>query len=111
VVLETGERLELPVGRPVDDAAPEKPILLGLRPQHLALAGPVVLPPGVVRVPSKAELIQPTGTRTYVTARIGGAGVTAELGAHDLPEPNAALEFAVDMNRCVLIDPVTDKVI
>ena len=69
------------------------------------------MPPGVVRVRATADLIQPTGTRTYVTSRIGGAIVTAELGAHDVHEQGAALDYAVDMNHCILIDPETDKVI
>jgi hypothetical protein len=56
-------------------------------------------------------LIQPTGTRTYVTSRIGGVPVTAELDAHDVHEQGIALDYAVDMSRCLLIDPTTDKVI
>ena len=111
VLLGTGEQLELPAGRKVDATEAEKAILLGLRPQHLARAGQAPLAPGVLRVATRAELIQPTGTRTYVTARIGGAEVTAELGAHELHEQNAALDLAIDMNRCVLIDPATDKVL
>ncbi len=50
------------------------------------------------------------GTRTYVTSRIGGVPVTAELGAHDVHEPGTLLDYAVDMNRCILIDPATDEV-
>ena len=111
VVLETGLQLELPAGRRITNTTAVGAVLLGLRPQHLALAGPAPLPPGVERVPSKAEIVQPTGTRTYVTARIGETEVTAELGAHDLPEVNDPLEFAVDMNRCILIDPSTDQVL
>ena len=111
VVLETGEELQLPSSRVVSSSEPEKSILLGLRPQHLARAGAGTLATGLIRIAVKVELIQPTGTRTYVTARFGGHEVTAELGAHDVQEQNAPLEFAVDMNRCVLIDPATDKVL
>ena len=111
VLLATGEQLELPAERKVDATEGVKAILLGLRPQHLSRAGETPLAPGVLRVSTRAELIQPTGTRTYVTARIGGSEVTAELGAHELHEQNAALDLAIDMNRCVLIDPATDKVL
>ena len=110
VILATGEELALPAARRVDTADAEKAILLGLRPQHIARATQDALAPGLVRLLTTAELIQPTGTRTYVTAQIGGTEVTAELGAHDVQEQNAPLELAIDMNRCVLIDPVTDKV-
>ena len=110
VILATGEELALPAARRVDTADAEKAILLGVRPQHMARATQDALAPGLVRLLTTAELIQPTGTRTYVTAQIGGTEVTAELGAHDVQEQNAPLELAIDMNRCVLIDPVTDKV-
>ena len=110
VILATGEELALPAARRVDTADAEKAILLGVRPQHMARATQDALAPGLVRLLTTAELIQPTGTRTYVTAQIGGTEVTAELGAHDVQAQNAPLELAIDMNRCVLIDPVTDKV-
>jgi multiple sugar transport system ATP-binding protein len=111
VVLATGESFALPAGRAVNVSTQAKKILLGIRPQHLTRAGQGALGAGLVRVKSVADLIQPTGTRTYVTSRIGNVSVTAELGAHDVHEQGTALDFAVDMNRCVLIDPETDKVI
>ena len=113
VVLTTGEELALPAGRRVAEsgADAEKAIVLGLRPQHLARATRDALAPGLLRLLTTAELIQPTGTRTYVTAQIGGTEVIAELGAHDVQAQNAPLELAIDMNRCILIDPITDKVL
>ena len=111
VALPTGEALELPQGRIPDAAADGKKILFGIRPQHLARAGSGALGPGYVRVKAVADLIQPTGTRTYVTSRIGNVAVTAELGAHDVHELEAEFDYSVDMNRCVLIDPETDKVL
>jgi multiple sugar transport system ATP-binding protein len=111
VLLESGEHLALPAARRIDGVANNRSIVLGVRPQHITLAGSLPLAPGVVRIAGKTELIQPTGTRTYVTARIGGAEMTAELGAHDLHEPHAQVDFAIDMNRCVLIDPETDRVL
>ena len=109
VLLPTGEALELPAGRSAPPG--EKDILLGIRPQHLSRAGDGPLSPGVVRINSTADLIQPTGTRTFVTSRIGGVPVTAELAAHDVHEAGAAVTLAADLNRAVLIDPVSDKVL
>jgi multiple sugar transport system ATP-binding protein len=111
VMLPTGEALELPEGRTPQAASDGQRILFGIRPQHLARADPGTLPAGHVRVKAVADLIQPTGTRTYVTSRLGNVAVTAELGAHDVHEQGAELEFALDMNRCLLIDPETDKVL
>ena len=111
VVLPTGEALVLPGDRMPVLAAHGKKILLGIRPQHFTRAGRGALAVGHVRVKAVADLIQPTGTRTYVTSRLGNVAVTAELGAHDVHEQGAKLDYALDMNRCVLIDPETDQVI
>jgi multiple sugar transport system ATP-binding protein len=111
VRLTSGEVLELPRSRINLEEASNQKILLGIRPQHLKRAQKGSLVEGHVRINAIAEIIQPTGTRTYVTTRIGGVLVTAELGAHDVHEQGAALDFDIDMNRCVLIDPESDKVI
>ncbi len=109
IVLPAGEALELPAGRgPLADG--ERDISFGIRPQHLSRAGES-LAPGVARITAAADLIQPTGTRTFVTSKIGGVAVTAELGAHDVHEQGGAVTYAVDLNRAILIDPHTDKVI
>ena len=111
VRLTSGEVLDLPKRRIISDRGGDRKIILGIRPQHLKRAQASGLPEGHVRIKAVAEIIQPTGTRTYVTTRIGGVPVTAELGAHDVHEQGAALDFDIDLNRCVLIDPETDKVV
>jgi multiple sugar transport system ATP-binding protein len=111
VRLETGEVLPLPPDRTIANGQVEKPILLGIRPQHIGRATTNSSAPGVERLTATVEISQPTGTRTYVTSRIGGVPVTAELGAHDGQEQGTAVDYSIDMNRCVLIDRVTDEVI
>jgi multiple sugar transport system ATP-binding protein len=112
VQLESGEVLELPDARAGDlEGYIESAITFAIRPQHLSRAGRGTAPSGSARVTATADLIQPTGTRTYVTSRIGGVPVTAELDAHDVHEQGIALDYAIDMSRCLLIDPATDKVI
>jgi multiple sugar transport system ATP-binding protein len=56
-------------------------------------------------------LLQPTGSRTYGTFRIGTAEVVAELKAHDVSQVNERIELSIDMNRAVLIDPETGMVL
>ena len=86
-------------------------VIFGIRPQHLSRAGDGALPPGVARLRATADLIQPTGTRTYVTSQIGGVPVTAELLAHDVHTQGAGVDYAIDLNRSILIDPTTNLVI
>jgi multiple sugar transport system ATP-binding protein len=112
VLLETGEVLELPDERATAlEGSAERAVTLGIRPQHLSRAGRGTVPSGSARVTATADLIQPTGTRTYVTSRIGGVPVTAELDAHDVHQQGVAIDYAIDMSRCLLIDPSTDKAI
>jgi multiple sugar transport system ATP-binding protein len=87
------------------------PVVLGLRPEHVGRAPAGELRPGLVRHVAAVELVQPTGARSYATFRLGAAPVVAELQAHDVSEPGAQVEVAIDMNRAVLIDPANDKVI
>jgi multiple sugar transport system ATP-binding protein len=109
VKLATGEVLPLPAAR-VPRQAGGRDILLGVRPEHFSRAVDA-LRPGSVRVSAVADLIQPTGTRTYVTTTMGGTPITVELQAHDVQKPGEPLELALDLNRAILIDPATDRVL
>jgi multiple sugar transport system ATP-binding protein len=112
VLLATGEVLPLPPerARGLTGSAP-RDMILAIRPQHLSRAGDGPLRAGAARLAAVAELIQPTGTRTYVTVTLGGVPVTAELQAHDVHVQGERIDLAVDLNRTVFIDPTTDKVL
>ena len=85
-------------------------VLLGLRPQHVALAAGAIAP-GHARVSVTVELVQPTGTRLHATLPLGGVSIIAELGAHEVSAPGERIEIDIDMTRVVLIDPQSEKVI
>jgi multiple sugar transport system ATP-binding protein len=112
VRLEDGTVLALPGARAARLAShDDKAVTLGLRPEHIAKAREGAMREGLVRLAVTIELIQPTGSRTYATFRLGGTAVMAELQAHDVHHPNESIEVAIDMNRAVLIDPATERVI
>ena len=85
-------------------------VFLGIRPQHIAIAGNAAAP-GHARVPVIIELVQPTGSRVQVTMPLGGTSIVAELAAHDVSGPGERTHIDIDMARAVLIDPATEKVI
>jgi len=89
----------------------DQTITLGLRPEHMNRAHPGDLRNGLARHVANIELLQPTGSRTYATFKLGGTDVVAELQAHDVTQINQNVDLSVDMNRAVLIDPDTGKVI
>ncbi len=107
VVLADGTKLSLP-GRV--GLQPGNAVLLGIRPQHIAIAGKTVAK-GHERVAVVIELVQPTGSRLQVTMPLGGASIVAELDAHDISRPGERTHIDIDMTRAVIIDPGTEKVI
>jgi len=87
------------------------PLVLGLRPEHIRRAVPGQPSRGVKRLEVEVELIQPTGSRTYVTVRLGGFPVVAEMQAHDVTAPNKRIEIDIDLGRSTLFDAKTEKAI
>ena len=55
--------------------------------------------------------MQPTGTRLYGAFVLAGAEILAELQAHDVERPGETIEVLFDMQRAILIDPVTERVL
>jgi multiple sugar transport system ATP-binding protein len=110
IVLDTGELMRLPASRE-PSVGGEREILLGVRPEHFSRAPEGALRPGSVRIEAVVDLIQPTGTRTYVTTSVGGSPVTIELQSRDVQQHGETIDLALDLNRAILIDPSTDRVL
>jgi len=110
VHLADSSELALPASRNRKLVGRARSITLGVRPEHITRATGE-LRQGLVRRTALIELVQPTGSRTYATFRLGGAEVVAELQAHDVSQPGETIELAIDMNRVVLIDPATELVV
>ncbi|HEX4986421.1 MAG TPA: ABC transporter ATP-binding protein [Burkholderiales bacterium] len=112
VALDDGTLLPLPAARAGRLAARrDQPVILGLRPEHMTRAHAGDARAGLAAYVAEIELLQPTGSRTYATFRLGGTGVVAELQAHDVTGIHQKIDLALDMNRAVLVDPQTDKVL
>jgi multiple sugar transport system ATP-binding protein len=109
IELEGGGRLPLP--RPLADSSKIRSFILGIRPQHISRAENATVRKGHALVTAKVELVQPTGSRSYITFPLGGVAVVAEVDPHDVHKPGEVVELDFDMNRAVLIDPETERVI
>jgi multiple sugar transport system ATP-binding protein len=110
--LEDGTLLPLPSARAGKLAdRRDQTVILGLRPEHMSRAHPGDSRGGLARHTATIELLQPTGSRTYATFRLGGTDVVAELQAHDVTQINQKIELSIDMNRAVLIEPSTERVL
>ena len=87
-------------------------VVLGVRPEHITGSGhaggrPEHLVPHKVTI----DLVQPTGTRLYGAFALAGIEVLAELQAHDVERPGETIEVLFDMQRAILVDPASDRVI
>ena len=89
----------------------DQAVVLGVRPEHIGRAAPGEMRAGLARYGAVIELLQPTGSRTYATFNLGTTRAVAELQAHDVSAPGQKIELAIDMNRVILIDPATNKVL
>jgi multiple sugar transport system ATP-binding protein len=105
-------------GRPLDLARSEglcafegRELIFGVRPEHFSRRGAGAPPPGYGSLTARIELLQPTGTRTFVQFPFAGVDVTAELPAHAVEGPGAMIGLLVDLRRSILIDPATDRVL
>ncbi len=105
VRFQDGSTLPLPRGPEASCA-----VVFGIRPQHFArdpgsLAGPAA------RIRATVDLLQPTGSRAFITFPLGGTPVMAELASHDVQGPGESLDLYMDMGRAVLIDPESGRVL
>jgi multiple sugar transport system ATP-binding protein len=106
-----GTVLPLPSGRQINGAKDGAAVILGLRPEHMSRAGGGAPEPGVARIDAAIELLQPTGSRTYATFRLGGISVNAELQAHDVRKPGDRIPLDINLNRASLFDAETERAI
>jgi multiple sugar transport system ATP-binding protein len=109
VQLEGGQ--SLPILQDIAVPSKKRSLILGLRPQHITRAASTTIRNGHARATAKVELVQPTGSRAYITFPMGGTAVVAELDPHDVHKPGETIDLDFDMNRAVLIDPETQRVI
>ncbi|MEZ5833983.1 MAG: ATP-binding cassette domain-containing protein, partial [Dongiaceae bacterium] len=109
VKLNDGVSLALPA-RQRDGLSDGRAIILGIRPQHVLRANGSDRP-GHHRLGVTVELVQPTGSRAYITFPLGGVPTVAELDSHDVQRPGDHIDVDLDMTRAVLIDPDSNKVL
>jgi multiple sugar transport system ATP-binding protein len=111
VQLADGAILPLAGNRAGLNASTGRAVTLGIRPQHFSRDASQLPGRGAVRLSVKIELVQPTGARAFITFPLGGTAVMAELAAHDAREPGETIELYADMNRAIVIDPESGKVL
>jgi len=112
VRIDDGHRLALPparAGRHAGDGGRE--ILLGIRPEHMYRAAGAAPRPDCGRIDATVEIVEPMGANTLVNFRLGEASLLVRLDGSAAERPGETLALDVDMNRAVLIDPASERVV
>ena len=87
-------------------------VVLGLRPEHITGSSHAAARrEHLVSHQVTIDLVQPTGTRLYGAFALAGTEVLAELQAHDVERPGETIEVLFDMQRAILIDPESERVL
>ena len=84
-------------------------VVLGLRPEAITDGTGADRSPALQLVENRIDLIEPAGSDTFVISRMGGTDVVARLRADARPQTGAPFQLAIDMAKCVLFDPATQK--
>jgi multiple sugar transport system ATP-binding protein len=81
-----------------------RPMLLGLRPEHIH-------EDGGGQLPATVEVVEPMGAETSVVLRLGDAGFTARFGPDTAVQAGNTIRLRFDLEQMHLIDPATDLVL
>jgi len=90
----------------------DKEVILGLRPEHITRYVTADKNSHIgEKIAVTVDLVEPTGTRTYVQFKLNDEEITAELPSHMVDKPGTEIDVLVDMGRILLFDPKTELVI
>ena len=103
--------LDLPKDRKLDGAGEGVAVLIGLRPEHVTRSYGPAGEEGILRYDATIELVQPTGSRSYATFRLGGQPVMAELQAHDVSRAGEKISVDINLRRASIFDATSEKAI
>jgi len=86
-------------------------VLLGIRPEHMYRAEGEAPRPDCARLLTSVEIVEPMGANTLVNFHLGETSMLVRLDGSAAEQPGASLSLDVDMNRAVLVDPESERVI
>jgi multiple sugar transport system ATP-binding protein len=101
--------LALPPGRSLNGAADGAAVILGLRPEHVGRAAGAAPAAGSARLETTIELVQPTGSRSYASFRLGSQPLLSEFQAHDVGGPGEQITVDINLPRATIFDPETGR--
>ena len=86
-------------------------IILGLRPEDVALSPDSAAPKADASVEAAVEWVEPLGSETFFHLSTGSNAFVARLGAAERVPPNQKVSVCFDLAKSHLFDPVTGRAI
>jgi multiple sugar transport system ATP-binding protein len=109
-----GDNLTLPIPPERKDRYMKqkgRPMILGLRPEHLFEYHDTNAKPGWARVDLLTDVVEPMGMETMVHFFIGHEPICARIDPATHAAPGEMLPLTADMNQMHLLEPDTGKVV
>ncbi len=86
----------------------EREIMIGLRPENIT--NPTAQASADVQVANcKVDVVEPTGSDTFVTTHLGGKEITARMNADTRVLPGESMNFAFDLSKASYFVPDTGE--
>jgi multiple sugar transport system ATP-binding protein len=82
-------------------------VVLGVRPEHFSVSHRARGDLASV-LPSRVEVVEPSGAETLVVLRTGGREIVARYEPEDAPQPGEPASLVIDMRRVSLFDPASE---
>ncbi len=95
----------------VTSALPDgKEIVLGLRPEAISDQGSAdAAATARAEIDAEVTIVEPTGSDTFVTARLDGATFTGRARAETPVSPGQSFRFVFNLDKAVVFDPQTGE--
>lgn len=94
--------------RPETAAYAGKPIVVGVRPEHIVDASATIRG-AASRLSGDVEVVEPLGDEAIVHARVGRELLIFKVEPHRMPEVGERLDIALELDRIHLFDPETES--
>lgn len=88
-----------------------KEVYLGIRPEHIGVAGQTDIPRGVNVLRGKVVVVEPLGAQTDLIIDVDGQQVTAKVEGQAALEPGDDIELLIDQTRLHAFDHASEVAI
>jgi multiple sugar transport system ATP-binding protein len=103
----------LPLAGAAAAMAPGRPVVLGVRPEHIFRYRPELRQekPGLATLSAPVEVVEPTGAETIAVLRFGALEVVGRFDPDSAPKTGETVELGIDMGNACLFDRETERLI